>query len=252
MKTRNLLCSFGLALLLAACNPPGYYSSFTSRSSFELAPMNEMLNESVDSVLYLTNEFCGSYDCAVVFAPASINRETNKAAKPGFIISLQKDKTLEEGYAGKPFAAFSKVGGSEAYAYAVYADVPGSTPEHTVAFTAQTAGMANLEYCYVNNTNEVVNLVTYGAEGIEPFGPGDYLKVTMTIHSAGATTTQKEIMLADYTGSSLELIKEWTKVELSASFTYMDISVTSNRTDIPRNFCLDELVAHVEIGEKWK
>ena len=255
MKFKKCLAGVGAALLIAACDFGGSYSSFYSNSSFELASMYELmsLEECVDSIVYVNQNFYGSTDYAMVFAPATINKGTHQAVKPGFIISMQKDNTLAEGYK-RPFSAFSKYGGYQTFAYAVYTDVRGyGESVHGAGFSAYSEGKADLEYFYVNNTNEVVNLVTYGVpeKNIPPFATGDYLKLTLTAHLDG-TTKQQEIMLVDFTGSEQKVIKDWEKVTCSGmtGFSYLDFSVSSNRQDVPLNFCLDQLVTHVEIGKK--
>lgn len=254
MKQKNCLALLCATVLAAACSFGGYYSSFHSNSSFEMASRDVMLSmdECVDSVLFVTNDFYGSGDYAMGFAHAEFDAVSQHAKQPGFVISLQKDNTLQEGYA-RPFSAFSKTGGYQSFAYVVYTDIAGFKTPHGTAFTSASNGTAALEYVYVNNTNEVVNLVTFGnaEKGIAPFGPDDYLKLTITIHTVSSTRTV-EVMLADYTGSELKLVKDWTKVEFTGvtGFTFLDYSVTSNRRDIPLMFCLDQLVAQVEIGEK--
>ena len=50
-------------------------------------------------------------------------------------------------------------------------------------------------------------------------------------------------------GSELNLLKEWTavKTEEFGKFQYLDFSVTSNRTDVPLQACIDYLVTNIEI-----
>lgn len=254
MNLKKCMAGIGTVMLAAACNLGGFYQSFDSNSSFELASRDMLLSmeECVDSVLYLAGDFYGSTDYAMGFAHAKFDNSTHVATKPGFVISLQKDNTLREGYA-RPFASFSKTGGYQTYAYAVYTDIAGYLTPHGVAFGAASSGTATLQHMFVNNTNEVVNQVTFGVpdRGIAPFAPGDYLKLSITIYYAGSSRV-KEVMLADYTGSELKLIKDWEKVSFSdvSGFEFLDFSVSSNRRDVPLTFCLDQLVAHVEIGEK--
>lgn len=47
----------------------------------------------------------------------------------------------------------------------------------------------------------------------------------------------------------MNLLKEWTavKTEEFGKFQYLDFSVTSNRTDVPLQACIDYLVTNIEI-----
>ena len=262
MKLTKFMAGFGAALLVVACDVGSGYSAFTSYASFEyqpsLASQLAMTECRADSLIVLDNALLsgGSMSTGLAFKNAKISGDST-TIEPGFLVTMQKDNTLEEGY-HRRFASFNaRTSGYESFACAVYTDVYGSTAPHGVTFLATDQGTANFLGFYVNNTNEVVNLVTYGSDKIEPFGPGERLVLTVTAHPS---MTKKEIVLAERTETELKVIKEWQEVKIDdvKNFTYLDFKVTcedqegrvQNRENFPLNVCIDVLTAFIELGEK--
>lgn len=263
MKLKICLAGLAAAVLISACNMGGsYHTTFYSAASFEFySNLASQLahNGCRDSLITLETPFYGATGLIVKNAKTAGTLVT----EPGFIVSMQKDKGQGADYATRPFASFStQYAGYKTFAFGVYADIRGAVPSktHTVTFDSPDTGTADLLGYYVNNTNEIVNLVKYGSEarGIPPFAPGDKLTLTLTAYPATATNAgssapiTREVVLAERTESDLKLVSDWQEVKIDnmKNFLYLDFAVTSNRTDIPLNVCIDHLTAFIEIGEK--
>lgn len=230
--------------LVCSCNSKeqGTHQSYFGICSFEFTDLPTVWTDSV----YMTDRFYGAE--GVTFSgynPAS----TVSPTQNGFILSARHDPTLESGHLAKDLATVEKFDYKN-QVFVVYQDTPGVQPRHVVTFDYQSIGTCVLNGFFVNNTTRVATLAAYGQDGIPAFAPGDWLKLTVTGY-VGTTPTGKtqEVMLADYTGSELQLIKEWTAVETKdfGAFQYLDFAITSNRTDVPLQACIDDLVTNIEI-----
>lgn len=248
MKVTKFLFGLCAVSLAAACDFGAPYSAFNDVASFEYAytlAEQVAMPECKDSLIILEKPFRGGN--YFVLENAQIVRD--RAVKPGFLISMRKDNVLSADYPVRPLSSFGRTGGYQSFAYAIFADVRGGSASHSVTFGAAEEGTATFVGFYVNNTHEIVNLVTYGSETVEPFQDGDQLLLTVTAFPSGSRT---EVMLAEHTGGKLEVINSWKEITVANkdAFTYLDFSVTSNRTDIPLNVCIDNLVSYVVFGEK--
>ena len=89
-------------------------------------------------------------------------------------------------------------------------------PEYDGYFRYAGLGYLKLGECYVNNTNQVVTIAKLGLPGIPPFAEGDYLKVKMVAKANLSTTDTKsiEFTLAEFKDGNLNVIDEWTRVDL--------------------------------------
>lgn len=242
MKLKKSLAFIGGALLAVACDLGGYQSAFYSEGTFETLDPQEFLMYAKDSVMIYEQPFWGSNSLA--YANATVNNE-NRATKAGFIISMQKDGRLAEGYTPKPFASFGKTGGHNSYAFAVYMDTPGAEPKPGITFAEKQYGTATFTGFSYNNTAEIVNLVTYGSATVPPFKQGDWLRLTV---SDG--TVNKVVDLALY-DTELKVVDKWERVEITdmKDFENLYFSVKSNRPDFPLNVCLDLIRAYIEISK---
>lgn len=241
MKGNKFLAGIGAAFCFVACNfIGGNYSSFNDVATFEYAYTladQVAMQECKDSLIILDQPFAGSN----YFVLQNATIANGMTLQPGFIISVKKNNSPDEMV---PYASFSRTGGYQSFSYAIYTDVRGasSTP-HSVKFPFSDQGTASFVGFYVNNTNEVVNLVE------NRFEDGDKMTLTVTTRPGGKET---EVVLAEKKDGKLEVIKEWKEVRSqdSEAFSELNFSVTCNRPDIPLNVCIDNLTNHLTFGEK--
>ena len=244
MKLKFLLPTvLSVIALISACNskPEGTHSSYFGVCAFEYTDLPNYWTDS----LYMPDGFPGADGISFSgYNPSSTLTQNDN----GFVISDRHDPRLEEGYVAKDMAVLSK-GGAYGEAYAIFVDKPGAAPRHVVTFDYNDLGFCMLNGFYVHNTNRVATLASFGLEDAPAFGPGDFLKLTVTGYLGTTKTSTVEVMLADYTGSELKLLKEWTAVETKdfGKFQYLDFSLTSNRNDVPLQACIDYLVTQIEI-----
>ena len=244
MKLKFLLPTvLSVIALISACNsnPEGTHSSYFGVCAFEYTDLPNYWTDS----LYMPDGFPGADGISFSgYNPSSTLTQNDN----GFVISDRHDPRLEEGYVAKDMAVLSK-GGAYGEAYAIFVDKLGAAPRHVVTFDYNDLGFCMLNGFYVHNTNRVATLASFGLEDAPAFGPGDFLKLTVTGYLGTTKTSTVEVMLADYTGSELKLLKEWTAVETKdfGKFQYLDFSLTSNREDVPLQACIDYLVTQIEI-----
>ena len=240
MKGNKFLAGIGAAFCLVACNfLGGNYSSFNDVATFEYAytlAEQVAMPECKDSLFILEKEFPGSN----YFLLQNATIANGMTVRPGFIISVKKNNSPDEMV---PYASFSRTGGYQSFGYAIYTDVRGASSTPSVQFPFSNEGTASFVGFYVNNTNQVVNLVE------RLFEDGDKMTLTVTTRPGGKET---EVVLAEKKDGKLEVIKEWKEVRSqdSEAFSELNFSVTCNRTDIPLNVCIDNLTNHVTFGEK--
>ena len=232
-----------LIVLASACDSKedGTHSAYFGICTFEFTDLYKYWTDS----LYRTEYFYGAD--GVVFSGSNPS-STIAPNETGFVISARHDPLLAEGHQAKELAVLSK-GGAYGETYAVFEDKQNAAPRHVVVFDYVDYGYCNLNGFCVNNTNQVATLASFGLNGAPAFGPGDWLKLTITGYLGTTKTNSVEVMLADYTGSELALLKEWTEIETQdfGKFQYLDFSVTSNRTDVPLQACIDYLVTYIEL-----
>ena len=244
MKLKFLIPAvLSVIALVSACDkkPDGTHSSYFGVCAFEYEDLYTVWTDS----LFMTEGFRGADGISFSgYNPAS----TITPTETGFVLSARHDPRLEEGYLAKDMAVLDKEG-AYGETYVVFVDKKGAAPRHVVFFDYMDYGFCTLNGFYVHNTNRVATLASFGLEGAPAFGPGDFLKLTVTGYLGTEKTSTVEVMLADYTGSELKLLKEWTAVETKdfGKFQYLDFSLTSNRDDVPLQACIDYLVTQIEI-----
>ena len=218
-------------------------STYYAVCSFEYANMDNYWADS----LYFEDDFVGADGLTISHWNPS---DPMFPRENGFLFSARHDPTLAEGHQAKPLAVLGKSDPATlGEGYVIYVDKAGEAARHTITFDYQPYGTATLTGFYVNNTNQVATIASFGLDGIPAFISGDWLKLTVTGYTGSTKGATQEVMLADYTGSELKLIKEWTAVSTSdfGTFQYLDFSITSNRADIPLQACIDNLTAYVQI-----
>lgn len=169
------------------------------------------------------------------------------------------DDTLEEGHVAEPLCAFG--GGcnnSKYYVTIKFDPSPSAMPEHLIVFMQSDHGRLSPVSCKINNTNRMVNIASFGLPAhdgeapIPPFADGDYLKVRIYSTSGTARVSDKyvEFTLAEHSNGALSVCKEWTEVDLSSlgNIENIDVALTSNRSDLPMAFCIDNFALAATIN----
>ena len=122
-------------------------------------------------------------------------------------------------------------------------------PEHDVKFVGYSAdsiieeGTCKIAGCYLTNTVEVADYIKAN------FKTGDKLVVKATGYLHGNKTGETEIALADFSEKKDSIVSTWTPFELKklGFIEYVDFEITSTDPNVPTYFCMDNVVAEVEI-----
>ncbi|MBO7640921.1 MAG: DUF4465 domain-containing protein [Bacteroidales bacterium] len=241
MKLKTLiLTALVLGGMAAACNPSATSTSnYTAICTFEYDDIDNYL---VDSLITTFQDYIFSGADGLSFIGPDL------ISPCGFIISVRHDPLLADGHVAKDYAVLSKTA-AHGVTYVVYVDQPGAPVKQTVNFDYVQYGTCALNGFIVNNTNKVATLATYGLGEAPAFAPGDWMKLTVTGYKGSTKGNSVEVLLADYTGPELKVIKEWTAVETKdfGEFTTLSFSVTSNRDDVPLEVCMDYLQASISV-----
>ncbi len=167
----------------------------------------------------------------------------SKMYSGGFILSRLSGKGDSE--ENNRFRVNSGKGVGESSNYLVWYNnpQPGAMPEKDIEFLAPDNGTCTMLGCYVNNTKEVVKAIQ------DKFVDGDKLTLKMTGMLGGKVTASEEFVLAEFTEAKDSLVTKWAPFELGklGSIDCIDVEVISTREDVPAAFCLDYMVARVEI-----
>ncbi len=157
----------------------------------------------------------------------------------------------KEGYMPKsPFYVADTTGAAKSACYAVFYDNRGRMPEHSIEFVSRANGTCIPIGLYVVNTNLVVNTVKFGTSYGPAFKQGDWMKLTITGKRGTTTTGTVSVDLAKYDEKGLMVLTDWTAVPTDklGAVEYIDISIESNRYDIPTYCCIDNVVADVSLS----
>ncbi len=122
---------------------------------------------------------------------------------------------------------------------------PEKMPERDIEFIMSKYGTCNPRYCLVNNTKEVAEAVK------SSFKDGDRLAIKMTGYLAGEKTGEADFLLAEYYHDKKDtVVTTWTYMGLDklGAIDVIDIEIVSNRNDIPKAFCMDDMAASVRIS----
>ncbi len=169
----------------------------------------------------------------------------------GFAVCCRKDTIYKEGYMPKsPFYVADTTGAAKSACYAVFYDNRGRMPEHSIEFVSRANGTCIPIGLYVVNTNLVVNTVKFGTSYGPAFKQGDWMKLTITGKRGTTTTGTVSVDLAKYDEKGLTVLTDWTAVPTDklGAVEYIDLSIESNRYDIPTYCCLDNVVADVSLS----
>lgn len=137
----------------------------------------------------------------------------------------------------------SKFSPGNIYTVYYHNSLPGAMPEHDVEFAYKENGTCDMLGCYVTNTVEVANFVKMN------FKKGDKLSVKATGYLKGAVTGEAEIALAEFTEKKDSIVSTWTPFELGklGSVDMIDFEIISSNPDVPQYFCMDNMVATIDI-----
>ena len=135
--------------------------------------------------------------------------------------------------------------------YTVFRQNPDESkmPAHDVEFVGYRGdsfiedGTCMMAGCYITNTVEVADYVKAN------FKKGDKLSVKATGYLFGNKTGEAEFTLAEFTEKKDSIVSVWTPFELKklGSVQYVDFEVISTVPGVPTCFCMDSMVADVEI-----
>ena len=161
----------------------------------------------------------------------------------GFALCYGVDTLDTPDRAPARFAVFDKGGNEKSLLYTVFHDTLETLmPEHPVVIGLPTDESSCLPVCvFVQNVQAVVQAVRHGT-GLAggPFGPDDYLTLTVTGSLNGVSAGEKSVRLVDGT----KVLGEWTEIDLSklGSVDALDFHLSSSRGDLPLYCCLDDLI----------
>lgn len=135
--------------------------------------------------------------------------------------------------------------------YTVFRQNPDESkmPEHDVQFYGPGSnvilkeGTCSMGGCFLTNTVEVADFVKAN------FKKGDKLVVKAVGYRAGIKTGEAEMALADFSEKKDSIVSMWTPFELTklGYVDYVDFEVVSTNPDVPTYFCMDNMVANIEI-----
>jgi len=239
------------ALFTVSCLDDGRYeTSYTAVGNFEYTGEDYTKLFTAPDSVYFATAFPMGNGSATCLAKLS-----GTTFLGGCAICIGKDSVINASYLPSKYKVLSLKGGNDASkTYMVYYDNPvsASMPEHTIKSLISTSGVCTLQYCYVNNTNDVVNSVLYGRGSQPAFKKGDYLKLTVTGFVSGTATKTAEIMLAEYNEKGQKVITEWTKFDLGSIgvFDALDFDISSNVSGVPAYVCVDDIVYNVHITQE--
>ncbi len=235
---KKLIFVLAVAVSAVACfdDDPNYKTSYTLYATFEY---NNVFN-STDS-LYFDKVYGTGFGWNNLAFYEKVNGDKTEFLG-GFIISRLKGSGDSK---ENRFRVNSGTGYNASQTYAVYYTDPAATnmPENDIEFLDTKYGTCTMIGCFVNNTKEVVEAVK------NSFVEGDRLSVKMTGYLAGAKTGEQEFVLAEFTGQKDSLVTSWSpfKLDKLGVVDIVDIEVMSTRDDIPKAFCMDDMIANIAL-----
>ncbi len=235
---KKLLLIFAVAVCAASCldSDTTYSTSYTLDATFEYGNVFQS-----DSLFFDMQSGVGLGWKDMAFYH-KLDKD-NKEFLGGFILSCLKGKGESE---DDRFRVNSGRGYGESSNYMVYYINPDESkmPEKDVEFLSSKYGTCTMAGCYVNNTKEVAEAVR------NSFVDGDRLSIKMTGYLDGKVTASQEFVLAEYNVLKDSLVTTWSPFQLDklGMIEHIDIEIISTRDDIPKAFCLDDMIAKVSVA----
>ena len=224
------------SFLVASCfDGSNYYEKFTDVTTFEYTQEDYAKLFGSDSTYFDASQGVGIKWNYFAF----YHKTFNGMFLGGFQLSYMKpsgNADKPEGYALNPYRVVGPQLSSTNKTYSVFhqsAD-PSEMPEHDFGFLVPSNGTCTPRHCWVNNSEAVY----------EALKPGDEFKIVAKGFLGGKETGTVEIKLAADT-----LVYNWTKFDLAkiGPVDAMDFEIVSSNASVPKFFCMDELVADVNI-----
>lgn len=216
----------------------GTKQSYTLFADFEFAGVDYSTAFGPDSLLFDTEVGLGlGFDQLGFYH--KLNAEKTDVIG-GFIASYLSPVKADEGgnNADRLYNLLSK----KANTYLVYRNTA-VMPEHDVQFMSTKYGTCTMVGCYVTNTVEVADAV------LANFEVGDKLTLKATGYLDGVKTGEAEIDLADFSAQKDSIVSTWTAFNLNklGAVEHVEFTVTSTKPGVPLNFCLDDMIASINI-----
>lgn len=164
----------------------------------------------------------------------------------GFLLSgAEMPKSGDVSRLMKTYRAFVPASLSSGNIYTVFYQNPDNSkmPAHDVSFPYTVNGTCTMGGCYLTNTVEVAEYVKAN------FTLGDRLTVKATGYLNGQKTGETEMALADFSAQKDSIVSTWTPFELVklGSVEYVDFEIISSRPGVPPYFCMDSMVAEINL-----
>ncbi len=235
---KRIFLFIAVTVLAASClgNGNNYSASYAVNASFEYGEVFKS-----DS-LFIDQQYGFGYGWRDLSFCHKLNDEKTEF-RGGFILSRLKGNGDSD---QNRFRVNSGAGYMNTQCYVVYYQNPeqSAMPSDDIIFTSSEVGTCSMLGCFVNNTKEVVDFYN------ESFVAGDSLAVKMTGFLAGQKTQERKYLLAKKTEAKDSLVREWKQFNLDKLeiVDKIEVEVLSNRTDVPKAFCMDNMVANVSIS----
>lgn len=243
---KKILILFTVAISAISCLTQGSFSqSYIADITFDFTDKVYMTN--FKDSLYVLSEGSGfAYgQYPVVFTQKHLDGKF----QGGFLMSCLKGesdgKLEDEAKENDLYRVHSKSGAGSTSGYAVFYNNPVESMmyPHDVEFGYKDAGSFTPYSCYVNNTTHVARKIK------ENFVDGDRLVLKAIGHRHDGTKAEASIVLAEYTEAKDSVMYNWTEFNLTAlgSVDFIDFEMNSTNPSVPAYFCLDGLLAGVQI-----
>lgn len=242
---KKLLIFILSALALSSCfgDEGSYTAEFYLGASFEYTHIDQSVLFEGDS-LY----FDAAYGLGVGWDDLAFYHKLNEEKtefKGGFILSALTGEVCGEGYEPDEAVDIYRANAPKdsTSRYLVFRD-SADMPEHDSEFISIKYGTCAMIGCRV----AVPEYVAYAAS--EHFTDGDKLTLTVTGYNGTTETGEASIELASCENGKVNVLSVWKTLDLSklGKIQYMDFDVVSTSPDVPEAFCLDNVVAKVNIS----
>jgi hypothetical protein len=244
MKKILILCAFAVSAI--SCLTKGAFSqSYVADVTFDFT--DKVYASSFKDSLYVLSDGSGfAYgQYPVIFTQKHLDGKF----QGGFLMSCLKGegngKLEQEAKENDLYRVHSKSGADGTKGYVVFYNNPVESMmyPHDIEFGYKDAGAFTPYSCYVNNTTHVARMIK------ENFVDGDRLVLKATGHRHDGSTAVASIVLAEQTEAKDTVMYNWTKFDLSklGPVDFIDFELNSTNPSVPAYFCMDGLLAGVQI-----
>ncbi len=244
---KRIIFILSMALMAVSCFNLDTKSeqSYTLVASFEYTGMNYAEKFGADSLFFdNTNEGLGLGFQDLAFYHKLDAGKTDVLG--GFLASYLSPVRAEEGgdNANRVYDVRAKKFTKNTYMVYRTSLQPSDMPVHDVEFISKKYGTCTMAGCYVTNTVEVADSLAAN------FEKGDRLTLKAVGYLDGKKTDSAEIALADFSAQKDSIVSTWTVFDLKklGAVEYVEFTLTSTKPDIPLNFCMDNMVAAINLS----